>query len=464
VNQSLLKLYYRLPYPARCLVASVRGLELRRWRYGAETERLVAEAEEREQWSPQRWSAWREERLARILHRAATSVPYYREQWRARRQSGERGSWELLENWPILDKETVRAQPLAFVAEDCDPRRMFHVHTSGTTGKPLSLWRSLETSRHWSALFEARARRWYGVSRADRYAHLGGQLVASVRRQQPPFWVWNSSLRQLYLSAYHLSPASVSAYLEGLRRYRITYLLGYPSGLYALARLAREQQIPAPALRVAVSNAEPLFAHQRQTIAELFGCPVRDTYGMAEIVCAASECEKGALHLWPEVGLVEVLAEGCDQKRPAGRVGRLVCTGLLNPDMPLIRYEIGDRGALDSSAELCSCGRTLGRLGSIEGRQDDVLVTPEGRLVGRLDPVFKADLPIREAQIVQESLARFRIRVVPSERFGPAHERELVERLRERLGPRVEITIERVGAIARTEAGKFRAVVSNLGH
>jgi len=60
---------------------------------------------------------------------------------------------------------------------------------------------------------------------------------------------------------------------------------------------------------------------------------------MAEIVAAASECESGKLHLWPEVGWVEILEN--NQPVPNGTAGDLVCTGLLNRDMPLIRYRVG---------------------------------------------------------------------------------------------------------------------------
>jgi phenylacetate-CoA ligase len=139
MSDTLVPLYHHLPAPARSIAASLRGYYLRSWRYGAETERLVAEALEREHWSPERWKAWQEERLAFVLHRAARHVPYYREQWAARRCHGDRASWEYLENWPILGKEPLRENPIAFVADDCDVRRMFHEHTSGTTGKSLDL-------------------------------------------------------------------------------------------------------------------------------------------------------------------------------------------------------------------------------------------------------------------------------------------------------------------------------------
>ena len=173
-----LKIYHKLPYPAKVLAASARGRHLNRWRYGPETEPLVAQYLAHDRWSTHQWRAWREERLAFILRRAAADVPYYREQWARRRAAGDRAPVELLESWPVLSKEALRAQPKAFLADDCDPKTMFYEHTSGTTGKPLHIWLSRTTVRAWFALFEARSRRWYGVDCRDRWAILGGQLVA----------------------------------------------------------------------------------------------------------------------------------------------------------------------------------------------------------------------------------------------------------------------------------------------
>ena len=126
-----LKLYYNLPVSLRSVAASIRGFYLRSWRYGPETERLAEEAISRESWSPDRWRAWHEVRLAYVLHRAATQVPYYREQWAERRRRGDQASWEYLENWPILEKDTIRENARAFVADDCDLGKMFHEQTSG---------------------------------------------------------------------------------------------------------------------------------------------------------------------------------------------------------------------------------------------------------------------------------------------------------------------------------------------
>jgi phenylacetate-CoA ligase len=452
-------LYHRLPYPLRVVAASGRGLYLRWWRYGRETERLVEEALEREAWGAERWRAWQEERLAYLLHRAATRVPYYRDYWLERRRRGDRTSWGYLENWPLLEKETLRTHPQAFLAEDCNVRAMFPEHTSGTTGKPLQLWWSKAAVRAWYGLFEARVRRWNGVSLRDRWAILGGQLVTAVRSRKPPFWVWNAAMHQLYLSAYHLAPDLVRYYLDAIRRYRVRYILGYPSALYALAQEALGRGANGAPLAVVLTNAEPLFPYQRQCIEDAFACPVRETYGMAEAVAAASECHAGTLHLWPEVGIVEVLVDG-RAARP-GEVGELVCTGLLNADMPLVRYRVGDRGALRAPGENCSCGRALPALAQVEGRLDDVLYTADGRQVGRLDPVFKAELPIREAQIIQESLELIRVRYVPAPGFAKIHGETIARRVRERLGP-VEVVLEELPEVPRGANGKFRAVICNV--
>jgi phenylacetate-CoA ligase len=458
MTDSLLRVYHRLPTPFRSAAASARGLYLNYWRYGSNTEGLVEEALSRENWSPAQWKAWQEERLTRVLHRAATQVPYYREQWAARRRKGDRASWEYLDNWPILEKEPIRQNPRAFVSTDCNPRLMFLVPTSGTSGTPLTLWWSLATTRSWYALFEARGRYWNGVSRHNRWAMLGGQLVIPVSQRQPPYGVWNSGLSQLYMSSYHLAPHAIKDYFDEMQRRRVTYVFGYTSSLYALAQGAMEAGVKNVRMTVAMTNAEPVYDYQRSAIEEAFQCPVRETYGMAEIVVAASECAAKSLHLWPEVGWVEVV-EG-DKSSPSGSTGDLICTGLLNADMPLIRYRTGDRGALEEQHGSCECGRTLPKLASLEGRADEVLFTMDGRCVGRF-PIFRADLPIREAQIIQEALNRVRIRYVPTGGCTKNHENLIVQRVRARMGA-VNVIMEPLDEVPRGPNGKFRLVVCRL--
>jgi phenylacetate-CoA ligase len=269
--------------------------------------------------------------------------------------------------------------------------------------------------------------------------------------RQPPFWVWNAALNQLYMSSYHLAPDLIPYYLNALSHYRIRYLYGYSSSLYELAQAAIRLGSDDQKMEVVLTNAEPLFDYQRRAIEKAFGCPVRETYGMAEIAVAASECGHGGLHLWPDVGHTEVHDE----------TGDLLCTGLLNDDMPLIRYRVGDRVRPGGAEVSCACGRTLPQIAAIEGRLDDVLVTRDGRRIGRLDPVFKTELPVREAQIIQEAIDRIRIRYVPEDGFTNQTGELLTKRLQAHLG-NVDVVLEALDRIPRTANGKFRAVVSQL--
>ncbi|MBE0542921.1 MAG: phenylacetate--CoA ligase family protein [Verrucomicrobia bacterium] len=463
MNNSFLKLYHSLPYPLRCLVASARGYQLRWWRYGPETDRLVEEALEREFWSTAKWKAWQEERLQFILHRTVTKVPYYREYWARQTAEGKRqNAWKDLGNWPVLKKEALRANPSAFLADDCEPRRMWREHTSGTTYKPLTLWFSRACVHAWFALCEARLRRWHGVTRHDRWGMIGGQIVSPADAQNPPFWVWNAAMRQLYLSSYHLNAQNAPAYVRAIRRYGPNHLICYSSAATSLAHAVESNGLEIHGIRVVVTNAEPVFSWQRDVVQRVFRSPVRESYGMVELVAAASECPQGARHLWPEAGLVEVLADEADKPVQNGKVGRLICTGLLNTDMPLIRYEVGDRGATDNNGtDRCGCGRTLPLLHRLEGRINDLIVTKDDRRVYLPTAVFH-ELPVIEAQVVQEAPDYIQVKVVVAEGYSTSTAQHIRERLKARLGG-LYVEVETVAEIPRGPNGKFRAVVSKVG-
>ena len=453
-----LRLYHHLPPYARDLVATLHGYELRRWRYGPETKRLVEEALERDRWTADQWKSYQEGRLEFVLKRAATQVPYYRQQWAERQQRGDHASWRYLENWPILEKEALRSTPQAFVADDCDTSNMFNEYTSGSTGTPLHLWWSRDTVRRWYALMEARIRYWHDTSIHERWAILGGKIVVPNHANRPPFWVWNAGLNQLYMSIYHLSSQFRPYYLDAIKRYGITHIWAYTSAVYDLAVTALELGHTDTHLKVVITNAEPVYMYQRTAIEKAFHCQVNETYGMSEIVSTGSQCRSGTLHLWPEVGITEVERNG--QYLDRGESGDLVCTGLFNADMPLIRYRVGDTGTLSRYLD-CSCGRHMPAIAGIEGRIEDILYMPDGRPLTKLEAVFKGDFPIREAQIIQESPTRLRLKYVPSAGFSSDTENELLIKLHERVGD-MEIVLECVDRIPRMPNGKFRAMKSML--
>jgi phenylacetate-CoA ligase len=80
-----------------------------------------------------------------------------------------------------------------------------------------------------------------------------------------------------------------------------------------------------------------------------------------------------------------------------------------------------------------------------------------------MDHVFKKQLDVAEAQIVQETSAAIDVLVVPRAGYTKATERSIADEIRQRLGPEIGINIKRVSNIPRESNGKFRAVKSAVG-
>ena len=457
--------YQRLPPPLTHLAATLRGGYLKWWRYGPETPSIIEEALERDGWSSEKWQDWQAARLEYVLHKAATQVPYYRAMWEKRRAAGDDSTCTELSNWPILEKDAVRASPESFVPDGRPSPRLFRDRTSGTSGTPITVFSSRQSLRRWFGTFEARIRRWHGVSYSQGWAMLGGQLVVPFARTRPPFWVHNKSLSQLYVSTQHISQSFAPAISRAIARHRPSHMIGYPSSLAALASIMLTDGIEAPeSLRVVFSNSEVLTQSQRETISRGFGCPVRDTYGMAEMVAAASECPEGSLHVWPDVGYLE-LASGSGELKPvpptggmSSDPGELVATGLMNDDMLLIRYRTGD--IAEPSSGSCNCGRTSTVLTALGGRTSDLILTRDGRSIFWINPVFYG-LPVNEAQVIQESLDELVVKLVPSAGFQQADSDQIVSRVRSRVGE-MSVDVVTVPHIERGPSGKFRPVLSRI--
>jgi phenylacetate-CoA ligase len=457
----LMKLFWSLPYPLKCLAASVQARRWDRQRHGPAYDAMVAALRAQETWTRQRLAEHQASQLQHLLIDAARHVPYYREMLDERGIDPASISGPLdLARFPILEKETVRSSPMRLIDERLTPFSLIRVSTSGTTGTPLSLFSDVGANSARHAFMDARCRAVAGVMRRrDRSVSLCGHLVASPDRRRPPFWVHNGRWKQLYLSSYHLSSSNLDHYVEAIRRFRGRYIEGYPSSVFALAHHIIDRGLEPVPFSACITTAEVLSPTQRSTIAKAFCCNTFNQYGCAEMAVFAAECPAGTMHLSPEMSVVEVVDDG-GAPVPTGTPGHLICTGLVNRAQPLIRYRLGDTAAL--SDRFCECGSPLPVLERIDGRSDDVVVTPDGRRVGRLDPVLKGVEGVVESQIVQERIDLVVIRIVPSSSYSKRATQRLTEGLRQRLGPEMRIEIEEVQAIERTRRGKLRLVISRL--
>ena len=121
------------------------------------------------------------------------------------------------------------------------------------------------------------------------------------------------------------------------------------------------------------------------------------------------------------------------------RTGELWTICFSNDATPFLRYRVGDRGT--RSKQPCRCGRPGDVFLDIDGRVEDFVVTPEGRRVGRLDHIFKQQLDIGEAQILQDAAGALQVLVVKRDTYSDSSEQKLLEQFRLRLGDAIPIEI-----------------------
>jgi phenylacetate-CoA ligase len=453
-------LYSIAPVWIQNLGISLYGLSWMQRRYGGKFIEFITEFKQRECYSLSEWETYQEYHLQNLLLHAKKYVPYYRKLFQAFNLSEEdlaNFKKDLLPQLPILNKQTLRERQIEFLA--CNLREKPNTYlTSGTTGTPLAIKFTREGDRLAQAAYETRVRNWAGVNYKMSRAMIGGRMVVPKAYSSPPFWRYNLIEKQLYMSAFHISPKNAPEYAKALNDYKPDYLVGYASSHFFLARMLDEMHINMYEPKAVLTSSEKLTPEMRKMIEKVYHCEVYDAYSGVEACCQASECEYHNLHISPDMGIIELLGDD-DQPVPIGTPGRIVATGLLNFTQPLIRYDTGDIGILSRAS--CPCGRQMPVLEDIVGRLEDTVISPDGRETVRFHGIFIGLPNVIEGQVIQESISNFRLKLVVQDGFNDDDCKVIKERFIQRLG-NIVLVIEIVEKIDRTERGKFRAVISNV--
>lgn len=416
---------------------------------------------ERSQWStPGRLREAQFARLKSFLESVAVNVPYYARSFAehgfAPRQLRDQSD---LKRVPLLTKALIRANVEALRASGSRGLRRYN--TGGSSGEPLVFYIGPSRRAHDIAA-KWRATRWFDMDLGDREIVVWGspiELGAQDRARAFRDWLFRTKL----LPAFDMSPRRIDEFIARIRSCRPRMLFGYPSSLAMIARRAERQGVSMNeiGIRVAFVTSERLYDEQRATIERVFGCRVANGYGGRDAGFVAHECPAGRLHISAEDIVVETLDPDGNAVGP-GAPGEIVVTHLATGDFPFIRYRTGDIGVL--AADPCSCGRGLPVLDEVQGRSTDFVVARDGTIMHGLALIYvMRDLPGIEAfRVVQESLDRTFVEIVPGEHFDPGVIQLIETGVKRRLGNSVEVVVQILPEIAREQSGKFRYVQSRV--
>ncbi len=360
---------------------------------------------------------------------------------------------------PLLTKQDVRQHPERLLR----PRRFGSlvrstIKTSGTSGTPLTIVQSLGNMVREEG-FVYRQLRWIGWRPMQRRAWIRGDIVCADKPRNGRYWCRDWVGNMLLMSSYHLSDATIGAYVEALEAFEPVVIHAYPSSIAALAAWlnARGRRYAGRKLRGVMTSSETMEPEVRAAVEQAFGVRVFDWYGQSERVTAIGTCEQGRYHLLSDYGGAALL-----ETEQAGQF-ELVGTGLNNAAMPLVHYRTGDTIVPAGDGASCPCGRVFPLVDAIVGRQEKVIELPDGRLIGRLDRVFQGhDRRLVEGQVAYRGHGRFLLRVVALDAWNAADSQALIDKFLLRV-PGVEVAVEKVAAIPRGRNGKFAFVIIEEG-
>ena len=454
-----MELYWRLPAAVQEFALSFYARHLERLYYGPGYEVSMEQFKRLQTLTAPQIAEWQDERLRQIVEIAATRVPYYREHWRGTDwRAGRPGS--ALAALPLVEKQSLRQSENKFLSEGVPTKSLWTEKTSGTSGTALRIYWPKTMLPQWWALVEVAIRNVAGVAQNVPRAMFGGRTVVHGSKTTPPYWRFNRRWRQLYMSSYHISQATVADYVKALQHYGSEWITGYGSVIAALAQSALDLGISPVKMRAVIVSGDTLLPGMRCSIEKFFECKCYDSYGQCEAVCMAMECPQGRLHTVPGAGIWEILREDGSPCRP-GEVGEVVATGLMNAAMPLIRYRVGDYAAWAEQQD-CRCGNWSPIVTDLEGRTDDYLLTADGKKIGRL-AAFKRSPSIHSAQIVQDRPGHAFLLLRPGQNYRRRDADAVCADILERVG-KYEIEIVEVPEIPKTATGKNRLVVRLSDH
>lgn len=437
---------------------SAYGYKLKKTRYGKKFKSHVKKIQNYD-YSAGKVASHQNIKLRSILQYSEKHVPFYQELVSKNRIDVKDICLDNFSaRWPILEKEGVSENQKNFYSTALSARSTFTLNTSGTSGAPLDIRATADAIQYNYAFFDLFLKS-IGLSEFDRSATFAGRLIVPMSDDSGPFWRINLTMNTMLCSSYHLSEKNIPLYIAALARWKPTYIDSYPSAIYQIASYIVGNNISHNIrLKAIITSSETLTSLQRYTIELAFGCKIYDQYGCAEMVVTAYQNTEFKYFVNPYYSIVEVLDDYGLPVLP-GESGSLVCTGLLNNAMPLIRYRIGD---YVKTSNVEPVGPHWLFLDSIEGRMDDVIITPEGNKIGRLDPAFKGISCIKNAQIIQEHLDQIVVNVVKFQNYDDVSENELRHELQLRLGPSMKICFNYLDEIPTQKNGKFKSVISLL--
>ncbi|MEP7155925.1 MAG: hypothetical protein ABI905_09130 [Betaproteobacteria bacterium] len=412
-------------------------------------------------WSPEALKKWQLDRLNELLAEARKNSKYHAKALADVNLPLQ--SLDALSELPILAKAAIRENFEGLKNSSLPPARFIKNRTGGSTGEPMFYcWD--KRGQDWNRASVYRSAEWAGVALGEKTVTMSGSHFDYSQGQTlfSRFIYFLQRYRDFPVA--YLDDELLERYFLELLEFRPTSIWGYASGIHAFANYIERKHAGTnfDFLRALVTSSETLRPEQRETINRVFGSgKVHDNYGSREIYIGGECRAHNGYHLHGEVVIVEIVDKN-NRPCPAGTPGRVLITDLSNLAFPFIRYEIGDVASL-AAPGTCSCGLSLPRLQSLEGRIADVIVLRDRILTAPNVTIIMSDFRgVKSYQIRQDSIDELKILVVPDSDYNETFSEYILGAMRKMVDGQATVTLQLVDDIPLPESGKRRYIISTV--
>jgi len=389
--------------------------------------------------------------LANILRHANSNIPYYKG------MPNINASLDI-SGIPLLSKEDIRKYSSDMVAPSNFTSDPYWNTSGGSTGEPV---RILQDKNYLAC---------------SRYLTYSQKKLTGFRWGMPWIKIWGNEqeifsgkktfrsiatdkIKNLHtLNSFRMTNSDKDYILAKIDYISPVLIVGYVQSMYEIAKYAKKHGGFAGSVDAIIVSAGTLYPFMQQTIEEVFSAPVFNRYGSREVGnIAISSCDNSDMIVSKGVW-VEIIDES-GNVAPAGKEGEVVVTSLVNYAMPLIRYRIGDRGALqteNNNGDLVLksiTGRTVDMFRTVEGVQVD------GEYFTHL--IYFRDW-IEKFQFVQEELDHIIVNIIPVVSPPQSDVLEIEQKIKVVMGDGCRVSFNFLTELADPQSGKFRFTISHV--
>lgn len=393
-------------------------------------------------------------KLKKIIKYSYENVPFYQKKFNSVNIKPEDiQTFEDLKKIPTTTKEELRNAKEKILAKGFNENNCKKSKSSGSTGEPFTSYFDKNSWFILKNITKLRARFLCGLKFGNKAVNIECYPKEKINQLNKTSWLKDRILKLRYISLYD----SLENHIKYFNKFKPHALYGFPSYFIELGEHLQKTKTKLPYIKTIFTSGELLDTPTKNKLKKHFGENIYDIYGSTETLEISWECKQHkGYHINEDLCYIEFNKQKKDQD------AEILITTLENLAMPLIRYNIGDRG--EKIKEKCPCGLNFTLMKPSMGRNVDYIQLKNGKKISPyvLTMALENIQEISQYQITQKTLEEIEIKIKTNTKLTEQTKKQIKTNIEKILGKNMKIKIIECNKIPREKNGKYR-VVRGLG-